>query len=51
MISGCILLFAGVLMGMLEIEEPGLRVYNICQVKFKDCQGTDFLPGNVKTQP
>lgn len=51
MLSGYILLFTGVLMGMLEIEEPGLRVYSVCQVKFKDCQGADFLPGNVKTQP
>lgn len=30
MISGYTLLFAGVLMGMLETEEPALGVYNIC---------------------
>lgn len=32
-----------VLMEMLQVEEPGLRVYNVCQVKFKDYQGADFL--------
>ena len=50
-IRGCILLFAGALMEMWEIEEPGLRAYNICQIKFKNCQGADFLLGNVKTKP
>lgn len=38
-------------MDILEIEEPGLKVYNVYQVKFKVCQGVDFLPGNVKTKP
>lgn len=51
MISGYILLFAGVFMEMLRDRGPGLRVYNVCQVKFEDCQGADFLPGNVKTEP
>lgn len=49
--SGYISLFTGFLMEMLEIKEPGLRVYNGCQVKFKECQGADFLPGNMKTEP
>lgn len=51
MISGYILLFAGELMELLAIKGPGLRVYNVCQVKFQDLQGADFLPGNVKTKP
>lgn len=50
-ISRYILLFAGVLVEMLEIEEPGLRVYNVCQVKFKDCQRAYFLPVHVETEP
>lgn len=33
------------------VDGPGLRVDNACQVKFDDCQGADFLPGNVKTKP
>lgn len=50
MISGYIL-FAGVLMEMLEIEDPGLKVYNVCQAKFEDCQGANFLPENVRIEP
>lgn len=32
------------------VEGPGLRVYDTCRVKFKDCQGADFLHGSVKTE-
>jgi hypothetical protein len=37
-----------VLMEMLEMEEPGLRVYDVWEVMVKDCQRANFLPGNVK---
>lgn len=39
------------LMEMVEGEEPGLRGYDGYQLKFKDCQRANVLPGNVNTEP
>lgn len=38
-------------MEMLGVEEPGPRVWDGCQVQFKDCQRANVLPGNVKIEP